>query len=145
MTRRAPTVIFTMALSVLPEASNAFTPSTYTCISVTPLLSVVPAVICTGEVGVAPFAGEQIVTDGFAVLSVHCACAGVPRHAALNRAMMIETTVRDLFGICAECKEGIRGHRPRRKSSNSGVHASFQCWMRRESCIYLQAMHVPRF
>ena len=35
-------------------------------------LSVVPATMLTGEPTAAPFVGVQIVTDGLAVLSVHC-------------------------------------------------------------------------
>jgi hypothetical protein len=39
-------------------------------------VSVVPATTCTGDVTVAPLAGEQIVTEGDAGFKVHCAAAG---------------------------------------------------------------------
>jgi len=37
----------------------------------TVMLDVLPATKCTGDVTLAPFAGEHTVTDGFFVLSVH--------------------------------------------------------------------------
>jgi hypothetical protein len=50
--------------------SYFFTPSTYTCNSFTGLAgSVVPALISTGDVMLAPFTGEQMVTEGDALLS----------------------------------------------------------------------------
>ena len=50
--------------------------SRYTFMAVTGCaLSVVPATTLTGEVTVAPLAGVQMVTEGEAVFSVHCAAA----------------------------------------------------------------------
>src|SRR5262249_47356461 len=53
-----------------PSASSASLPSSNAFISRTLLLSVTPASTCTGEVTVALFCGEQIVTEGEAVLRV---------------------------------------------------------------------------
>jgi hypothetical protein len=47
-------------------------------------LSVVPAVTVTGELTVAPFAGEQIVTEGDVGFSAHGAAAALPEFRKRN-------------------------------------------------------------
>ena len=80
-----------MDVTPLNFAAGVEFASTYTQMDDTPLLEVVPATTCTGEVTVAPFVGVQMVTDGSAVFNVHCAWA---REGNARRSRPARTMVR---------------------------------------------------
>jgi len=90
---QAFTVIWCCPLDMLRLVLNWFalavyttTLSRYTFIAVTGCaVSVVPATSETGEATVAPFAGEQIVTEGEAGLSVHWAAEVLARSSGAKR------------------------------------------------------------
>jgi hypothetical protein len=70
-----PANMVTFKFNVAAPTLKIATLSTYSFIAVTVLVSVVPAATGTGDVTVAPFAGEQMVTDGDVVFRVHWAAA----------------------------------------------------------------------
>src|SRR3954467_12228107 len=71
-------------------------------------LSVVPATTWIGEVTLAPAAGVQIVTEGDALFSVHCAKAG-----AASRASSRAARAKVRFVIGAQGPEGELGEQRR--------------------------------